>query len=286
MSTEEIAIVTEALLTWAPEGGRRHGEPVRFREFVDERGTLLPIEFSHVPFPVRRVFIVHGNAEGRERGQHHAGSDQLLVLVAGSVVVRHGREVDALAETHLTEAGATLLLSPDDYVSDTLRDERIEPAGHLVGGVRGPWDGEHMTGTVRASVLIPTHSHFATLPMTVRSALAQNMADLEVLIIGDGVDEATRDAAEALQRGDQRVRFLDLPKGDHHGEAHRHTAICEARSEVIAYLCDDDLLLPDHVGDMVELLQDHDFCAVAQRLGHVFGADEALPDGSLAARGD
>lgn len=116
-----------------------------------------------------------------------------------------------------------------------------------------------MTGTVRASVLIPTHSHFATLPMTVRSALAQNMADLEVLIIGDGVDEATRDAAEALQRGDQRVRFLDLPKGDHHGEAHRHTAICEARSEVIAYLCDDDLLLPDHVGDMVELLQDHDF---------------------------
>lgn len=99
-------------------------EPVRFREFVDERGTLLPIEFSHVPFPVRRVFIVHGNAEGRERGQHHAGSDQLLVLVAGSVVVRHGREVDALAETHLTEAGATLLLSPDDYVSYTLRDER------------------------------------------------------------------------------------------------------------------------------------------------------------------
>lgn len=116
-----------------------------------------------------------------------------------------------------------------------------------------------MTGTVRASVLIPTHSHYATLPMTVRSVLAQTMADLEVLIIGDGVDQATRDAAMALEAEDQRVRFLDLPKGDHHGETHRHTAICEARSEVIAYLCDDDLLLPDHLSDLVELLQDHDF---------------------------
>lgn len=99
-------------------------EPIRFTEFVDERGALLPIEFSQVPFPVRRVFIVHGNAEARERGQHRAGSDQLLVLVAGSVVVRHGREIGALAETHLIDVGATLLLSPDDYVSYTLSDER------------------------------------------------------------------------------------------------------------------------------------------------------------------
>lgn len=141
-----------------------------------------------------------------------------------------------------------------------------------------------MTGTVRASVLIPTHSHYATLPMTVRSVLAQSMADLEVLIIGDGVDEATRAAAIALEAEDQRVRFLNLPKGEHHGEAHRHAAIREARSEVIAYLCDDDLLLPHHVADMVELLQDHDF---AQSLNgwvassgqmHLYPTDLSLPE--------
>ncbi|MCW2756574.1 MAG: hypothetical protein JWO46_320 [Nocardioidaceae bacterium] len=110
-----------------------------------------------------------------------------------------------------------------------------------------------MTG-VRASVLIPTHDHHATLPFAVRSVLAQEVTDLEVIVIGDGVDTATRAAALALVADDDRVRFLDLSKGAHHGEVHRDTAVRAARSEAILYLCDDDLLLPGHVGDLLDLL--------------------------------
>ena len=40
-----------------------------------------------------------------------------------------------------------------------------------------------------ASVLIPTHDHWATLPLAVNSALGQTVEDVEVIIIGDGVTE-------------------------------------------------------------------------------------------------
>ena len=111
--------------------------------------------------------------------------------------------------------------------------------------------------TPRASILVPTHDKPATLPIAVASALAQTVTDLEVIIIGDGVVDAMHDAVRPLL-ADPRVRFLDLPKGPHHGEVHRHTAILEARSDAIFYLCDDDLLLRDHVGDLLALLDGRD----------------------------
>jgi hypothetical protein len=55
------------------------------------------------------------------------------------------------------------------------------------------------------------------------------------------------------------VRFLDLPKGPHHGEVHRHDAILSANSDAIFYLCDDDLLMPEHVADLLALLETHSF---------------------------
>ena len=111
------------------------------------------------------------------------------------------------------------------------------------------------TAPVRASILIPTHNRPGTLRLSVASALAQTVSDIEVIIIGDGVIPATRTMARRLAREDPRVVFLDLPKGENHGEVHRDTAIRSARSDAIFYLCDDDLLMPEHVADLLELLE-------------------------------
>jgi glycosyltransferase involved in cell wall biosynthesis len=111
----------------------------------------------------------------------------------------------------------------------------------------------------RASVLIPSHDKPTTLPLTVDSVLRQTVADLEVLVIGDGVTDDVRAVVEELVRADDRVRFLDFPKGPHHGERYRHDAVVQARSDAIFYLCDDDLFLPDHVADLLSLLEDHNF---------------------------
>ena len=110
-----------------------------------------------------------------------------------------------------------------------------------------------------ATVLIPTHDHGPTLFRSVRSALAQTVEDLEVLVVGDGVPAVTREVMDELTRSDRRVRFFDNPKGPRHGEVHRHAALQEARGEIVCYLADDDLWLPGHVEEMRRLLEDADF---------------------------
>src|SRR6516162_11894812 len=52
----------------------------------------------------------------------------------------------------------------------------------------------------RASVLIPTHGHrAATLPLAVASVQAQGIEDIEILIVGDGVDDAVRSTVEGAK---------------------------------------------------------------------------------------
>ncbi|MGN6815190.1 MAG: glycosyltransferase family 2 protein [Solirubrobacterales bacterium] len=121
-----------------------------------------------------------------------------------------------------------------------------------------------------AAVLIPTHDHAATLDLAVRSALEQTVAEIEVLIVGDGVGDDVREVASGLLRDDERVRFLDLPKGPNHGEVHRGTAIESTEAEIVCYLCDDDLLLPEHVESMRELLGEAD---LAQSQNGLFDPD-------------
>jgi Glycosyl transferase family 2 len=108
-------------------------------------------------------------------------------------------------------------------------------------------------------VIVPTHEHGETLRLSVGSVLAQGFEDLEVAVIGDGADAPTRAAALELERSDPRVRFLDLPKGERHGEAHRHALLAEAGCPLVLYQSDDDLWLPSHAESMRELLAASDF---------------------------
>ncbi len=109
-----------------------------------------------------------------------------------------------------------------------------------------------------ATVLIPTHRHAAFLPFAIRSVLDQRGVAVEVLVVGDGVEDATRRVVAELA-ADPRLRFFDFPKGERYGEAHRHTVLAEAAGRIVCYLEDDDLLLPDHVAAMERLLESADF---------------------------
>lgn len=127
--------------------------------------------------------------------------------------------------------------------------------------------------SLAATVLIPTHDHGPTLLRSVPSALAQKVSELEVLVVGDGVPDETRELMAELVAADERVRFFDNPKGERHGEAHRHAALQEARGEIVCYLSDDDLWLPDHVARMQELLSEADLANALSFL--------VAPDGQL-----
>lgn len=107
-------------------------------------------------------------------------------------------------------------------------------------------------------MLIATYDRGDLLPYAVASALAQTVQEIEVLIVGDGVPDATRKVVAELARRDARIRFLDLPKAPNRGEANRHAAALQARGRIVCHLDDDDLWLPDHVETMLALLQDAD----------------------------
>jgi hypothetical protein len=112
--------------------------------------------------------------------------------------------------------------------------------------------------TPLVTVIVPTHDHPSTLDLAVNSVLRQTIDAIEVVIIGDGVGNDTRDVVSSLV-SDRRVRFVDTPKSPSRAELVRHGILCEARSAYVCYLGDDDLMLTDHVASTVERLQTVDF---------------------------
>ncbi len=115
---------------------------------------------------------------------------------------------------------------------------------------------------IKATVILPTTKERApVLPYSVGSILKQTLSEIEVFIIGDGVDEDTRQVIHSLMQEDRRIRFFDHPKGDRRGEVYRHRALSEdAKGEIVCYLLDRDLMLPNHIERMYDHLQAHNFC--------------------------
>ena len=121
-----------------------------------------------------------------------------------------------------------------------------------------PGPAARLSVSAAAVVIVPTHDHGATLDRSVRSAMEQTVANLEIIVLGDGAPDETRDVMAELVAIDERVRYVDHPKGERHGESYRHSALQESGGAVVCYLCDDDLWLPDHVASMIHLLDGAD----------------------------
>ena len=125
------------------------------------------------------------------------------------------------------------------------------------------------------TVLLPVNRPPELLPLAVESVLAQSEPRFELFIVCDGPPRATVACAEDWAARDPRIRVFDLPKGERHGEAHRHRALAEARGAYVAQLGDDDLWFPDHLLELASLLDRADF-------GNLIQADIA-PDGAVHA---
>ena len=129
------------------------------------------------------------------------------------------------------------------------------------------------------TVIVPTFDHVETLWFSLESALAQTLADFEIVVVGDGAPPRTAEIVAAFTARDPRVRYAPHPKGERHGEAGRHAVLASTRSRYVAYLCDDDLWFPGHLATLATLLADRD-------LAHTMQID-LTPDGrSYAATFD
>ena len=106
---------------------------------------------------------------------------------------------------------------------------------------------------MKVTVLVPTHHHPRLIPYALRSACRQTVKDLEILVVGDGICDETVKAVQSVQ--DERIQLFVYPKGLRHGELHRHKVLMGAKGDIVCYLADDDLWLPDHLKTMMDGLK-------------------------------
>jgi glycosyltransferase involved in cell wall biosynthesis len=111
--------------------------------------------------------------------------------------------------------------------------------------------------TPRVSVCIPTYNGARYVERTVRSALAQSFADIEVVVCDDGSDDGTLAVVAGIT--DTRVRVH--PHSERVGAAANwNRAIGSARAPLVKVLCQDDELYPECLQRQVDAMQryEHD----------------------------
>ena len=97
------------------------------------------------------------------------------------------------------------------------------------------------------SVIMPTRDRAALLPRAIASIAAQTYPNWELLIVDDASEDATPELLAGI--GDARVRCL---RADGGGVcAARNAALAEVRGEFVAYLDDDNVMMPGWLKSVV-----------------------------------
>jgi hypothetical protein len=106
--------------------------------------------------------------------------------------------------------------------------------------------------TPAVSVVIPTHQRSGHVVAAVRSALQQQTAPKEVIVVDDGSTDGTKQALAAF--GSQIRYLLQRQSGV---AAARNAGVRAARGDVVAFLDDDDIWLKHHLSTVVDAFSRH-----------------------------
>lgn len=104
-------------------------------------------------------------------------------------------------------------------------------------------------------ILCPTYDHVDTLYASIASVRAQHFTEWEMVVIGDGAPDRTFQIVDAITQEDPRIRAYHHPKSARYGEIYRDPVIRESEAEFVCHLSDDDIWMPDHLTQMIRLLE-------------------------------
>lgn len=104
----------------------------------------------------------------------------------------------------------------------------------------------------RVSVIIASYQWPEALRTSLRAALSQTIEDIEVLVVEDGPDRASR--AVVRDARDARVRWMRLRRCTGSQSGPNTYGLREARAPVVAYLGHDDLWHPEHLARLLSVL--------------------------------
>lgn len=115
-------------------------------------------------------------------------------------------------------------------------------------------DATHQNNRPFFSVVIPLYNRADIVGDTIRSVLAQDWQDLEIVVIDDGSKDNPRPVIDAI--GDPRVRYIRQDNAG--GGAARNHGILASDGQYIAFLDSDDLFLPGKLSIMARALAKDD----------------------------
>jgi len=117
----------------------------------------------------------------------------------------------------------------------------------------------------RVSVVIPTYNYSQFILIAVKSVLAQDFPDLEIIVVDDGSTDNTSDIIKPYTH---RIKYIYQ---DNAGlSAARNTGISNSTGEFILFLDADDVLGPDAIASQVAYLERNPAAFVAVCVNKLF----------------
>lgn len=103
---------------------------------------------------------------------------------------------------------------------------------------------------ILVSIIIPVYNRAEILSTTLDSVVKQTYQNIEIIVIDDGSEEDIKSVIKSLN--DKRLSYYKLP---HVNANHaRNYGIKQAKGDYIAMLDADDLWMPNHIEDCLELV--------------------------------
>jgi glycosyltransferase involved in cell wall biosynthesis len=112
------------------------------------------------------------------------------------------------------------------------------------------------------SVILTSYNRPSMLKEAIDSVLAQTYQDFELILLDDNSNEETLKVIEPYLKNPKIVFYQsNISKEDRYKESpyarQINIGLKMAKGELISYLCDDDLYLPDRLEKMVKFLEEH-----------------------------
>ncbi|MHB1231978.1 MAG: glycosyltransferase [Burkholderiales bacterium] len=210
--------------------------------------AALNFKSFHLPYPL----FLYRNRENTMVAETLANIKE----VWSHIVFHH---IGLYREEHRQEAQAALeAMAPQNKVKleKALQKHRLNTLlltfSRLAAGI------EHNgapAGQPLVSVIVPTHNRPDLLMRALRSIKAQSYPNIEIVVVND----AGVDVENIINWLGKDANITSVRHGKNRGlAAARNTGLRVARGDIITYLDDDDIFLPDHVATVVDALQKTD----------------------------
>lgn len=125
------------------------------------------------------------------------------------------------------------------------------------------------------SVIIPVYNAEKYVNDCVESVLAQNIMEMEILLVDDCSTDGSSNVCRELASRDDRIKFFQMPENRGPGVA-RNMALDYADGDYCTFVDADDLIAPDAYSTMIAFAKRHDLDIVRCEMGR-FSDDNPTP---------